>query len=118
MNDNELREIPFEKETIFEGHILHVEKWQVTCPNGHIAPREIVVHRGAAAVVPVYDDGTTLLVRQHRVSVDRVTLEIPAGKLDSWDEDPLMGSSKLSMMASEMGSSSSFWMVRRRFLAP
>ena len=89
MNDNELREIPFEKETIFEGHILHVEKWQVTCPNGHTAPREIVVHRGAAAVVPVYDDGTTLLVRQHRVSVDRVTLEIPAGKLDSWDEDPL-----------------------------
>jgi len=89
MNDSELREIPFEKETIFEGAILHVEKWQVTCPNGHAAPREIVVHRGAAAVVPVYDDGTTLLVRQHRVSVDRVTLEIPAGKLDSWDEDPL-----------------------------
>jgi len=89
MNDNELREIPFAKETIFEGHILHVEKWQVTCPNGHTAPREIVLHRGAAAVVPVYDDGTTLLVRQHRVSVDRVTLEIPAGKLDSWDEDPL-----------------------------
>ena len=89
MNDSELREIPFEKETIFEGHILHVEKWQVTCPNGHTAPREIVVHKGAAAVVPVYDDGTTLLVRQHRVSVDRVTLEIPAGKLDSADEDPL-----------------------------
>ena len=88
MNDNELREIPFEKETIFEGHILHVEKWQVTCPNGHTAPREIVVHKGAAAVVPVYEDGTTLMVRQHRVSVDRVTLEIPAGKLDSWDEDP------------------------------
>ena len=36
----------------------------------------------------MYEDGTTLLVRQHRVSVDRVTLEIPAGKLDSWDEDP------------------------------
>ena len=85
----ELREIPFEKETIYEGRILHVEKWQVTCPNGHAAPREIVVHKGAAAVVPVYEDGTTLLVRQHRVSVDRVTLEIPAGKLDSADEDPL-----------------------------
>ncbi|MBQ7885868.1 MAG: NUDIX hydrolase [Clostridia bacterium] len=86
---SELREIPFEKETIYEGAILHVEKWQVTCPNGHAAPREIVVHKGAAAVVPVYEDGTTLLVRQHRVSVDRVTLEIPAGKLDSAQEDPL-----------------------------
>lgn len=89
MDYSELREIPFEKETIYEGMILHVEKWKVTCPNGHEAPREIVVHKGAAAVVPVYEDGTTLLVRQHRVSVDRVTLEIPAGKLDSADEDPL-----------------------------
>ena len=86
---SELREIPFAKESIYEGKILHVEKWQVTCPNGHAAPREIVVHNGAAAVVPVYEDGTTLLVRQHRVSVDRVTLEIPAGKLDSANEDPL-----------------------------
>ena len=46
---SELREIPFEKESIYEGKILHVEKWQVTCPNGHAAPREIVVHNGAAA---------------------------------------------------------------------
>ena len=89
MDYSELREIPFEKESIYEGRILHVQKWQVTCPNGHAAPREIVVHNGAAAVVPVYEDGTTLLVRQHRVSVDRVTLEIPAGKLDSAGEDPL-----------------------------
>ncbi|MGN0991497.1 MAG: NUDIX hydrolase [Candidatus Ventricola sp.] len=89
MDDSKLREIPFQKETIYEGQILHVEKWQVTCPNGHPAPREIVVHKGAAAVVPMFEDGTTLLVRQHRVSVDRVTLEIPAGKLDHVGEDPL-----------------------------
>ncbi|MBR2942267.1 MAG: NUDIX hydrolase [Clostridia bacterium] len=85
---SELREIPVSSESIFEGKILHVERWQVTCPNGNLATREIVVHKGAAAVVPVYEDGTTLLVRQHRVSVDRVTLEIPAGKLDSANEDP------------------------------
>ena len=89
MDDSKLREVPFQKETIYEGQILHVEKWQVTCPSGHPAPREIVVHKGAAAVVPVFEDGTTLLVRQHRVSVDRITLEIPAGKLDHVGEDPL-----------------------------
>ena len=89
MDDRQLREIPFEKETIFEGRILHVQTWQVTCPDGQTAAREIVVHRGAAAVVPVFEDGTTLLVRQHRGSVDRVTLEIPAGKLDHVGEDPL-----------------------------
>lgn len=88
-HDDALREIPFARETIYDGHILHVEKWRVTCPNGREAPREIVVHKGAAAVVPVFDNGDTLLVRQHRVAVDRVTLEIPAGKLDSASEDPL-----------------------------
>ena len=40
--------------------------------------------------MPVFPDGTTVLVRQHRVAVDRVTLEIPAGKLDSAGEDPLV----------------------------
>ena len=86
---NSLREVPVASETIYDGKILHVEKWTVTCPNGREALREIVVHKGAAAVVPVFEDGTTLLVRQHRVAVDRMTLEIPAGKLDSADEDPL-----------------------------
>ena len=89
MDENRIREIPFESETIYDGKILHVERWQVTCPNGRSATREIVVHKGAAAVVPVYPDGTTLLVRQHRVAVDRITLEIPAGKLDSVSEDPI-----------------------------
>ena len=88
MDENSIREIPFSSETVYDGKILHVERWQVTCPNGKAAAREIVVHKGAAAVVPVYADGTTLLVRQHRVAVDRVTLEIPAGKLDSVGEDP------------------------------
>ena len=89
MDFQELREIPVSSEPIYNGRILDVQRWQVTCPNGNPASREIVVHKGAAAVVPVYEDGTTLLVRQHRVAVDRVTLEIPAGKLDSVGEDPL-----------------------------
>ena len=48
-HDDALREVPFARETIYDGHILHVEKWRVTCPNGREAPREIVVHKGAAA---------------------------------------------------------------------
>ena len=56
-HDDALREVPFARETIYDGHILHVEKWRVTCPNGREAPREIVVHKGAAAVVPVFDNG-------------------------------------------------------------
>ena len=39
-------------------------------------------HDGAAAVLPVADDGRILMVRQYRNALDRYTLEIPAGKLD------------------------------------
>lgn len=88
MTDSELREIPFSSEDIYNGKILHAQRWMVRCPNGMEAVREIILHNGAAAVVPCFDDGTILLVRQHRVAIDQITYEVPAGKLDSKEEDP------------------------------
>lgn len=50
--------------------------------NGHEAHWDFIHHDGAAAVLPVADDGKILMVRQYRNALDRDTLEIPAGKLD------------------------------------
>lgn len=50
--------------------------------NGHEAHWDFIHHDGAAAIVPVTDDGKLLMVRQYRNALDRETLEIPAGKLD------------------------------------
>ena len=44
--------------------------------------REIVVHRGSAVIVPVFDDGTVALVRQYRHAVDDYMLEVPAGGIE------------------------------------
>ena len=96
MDDSALREVPVKKESIYEGHILHVEKWTVTCPNGRQAPRELVLHKGAAAVIHVYPNGDTLLVRQYRVAADRITLEIPAGKLEKGEEAEICGRRELA----------------------
>ena len=85
-----LRETPVSRERIFDGKVIDVEKWTVRLPDGALAPREIVLHGGAAAVVAVDDAGFVTLVRQHRVAVGEVTLEIPAGKLDAPGEDPLV----------------------------
>ena len=85
-----VRETPVSRERIFDGKVIDVEKWTVRLPDGALAPREIVLHRGAAAVVAVDDAGFVTLVRQHRVAVGEVTLEIPAGKLDAPGEDPLV----------------------------
>ena len=88
MGDEALRETPFQKKTVFDGKIISVEHWQVTLPDGRNALREVVVHPGAAAVVPVDGEGYVTLVRQHRVAIDRMTWEIPAGKLNFVEEDP------------------------------
>ena len=52
--------------------------------------REIVVHKGSAVVVPVFDDGTVALVRQYRHAAEEFLLEIPAGTLNA-GEDPKLG---------------------------
>ena len=54
--------------------------------NGNTAEWDFIHHDGAAAVLPVTEDGKILMVRQYRNALDRYTLEIPAGKLDSPDE--------------------------------
>lgn len=84
----DLREIPLSDETVFKGLLIDVSHMQVRLPNGQTAAREIVHHKGAAAVVPVDDEGNVYMVRQHRVVNDLMTLEIPAGKLDHVGEDP------------------------------
>ena len=88
MYDDALREKFLSGEEKFHGAIINVEHWQVELPNGRHALREVVRHNGAAAIVPVDDEGYVTLVRQHRVVAGRFTWEIPAGKLDSPDEDP------------------------------
>ena len=85
-----LREKVLTKQTEFEGKIITVQQWKVALPDGREAGREIVLHNGAAAVVPVDKQNRVTLVRQHRVAIDQVTLEIPAGKLDDPKEDPFL----------------------------
>lgn len=86
---NQLRETPLSDETVFKGALIDVSHMQVRLPDGRTALREIVRHKGAAAIVPVDEQENVYLVRQHRVVVDMLMLEIPAGKLDYVGEDPL-----------------------------
>ena len=88
-DDRQLIETPISDETVFRGALIDVSHMQVRLPNGRTALREIVHHKGAAAIVPVDDEEYVYLVRQHRVVNDMLTWEIPAGKLDTADEDPL-----------------------------
>ena len=74
------------RELVYEGKILNVYKDHMKFANGNTADWDYIHHDGAAAVVPVMDDGRILMVRQYRNALDRYTLEIPAGALDAEDE--------------------------------
>ena len=67
---------------IAKGAILTYYHDTVKIPNGHICEFDFLGHQGAAAVLPVREDGRILLVRQYRNALDRFTLEIPAGGLE------------------------------------
>ena len=84
-----LEEKQINREEIFRGVALHVVKDQVLLPNGKTSVREISLHNGAAAIIPILPDGRVLMERQFRYAHGRVMLEIPAGKLDTPDEIPL-----------------------------
>ena len=83
-----LRETIVSENLSWSGRIFDVNRLAVTLPDGRDATRDVVRHPGAVAVVALTDDGRICLVRQYRTALDRVTVEIPAGKLDP-GEDPL-----------------------------
>ena len=71
----------------YQGTILKIYKDHMRFPDGVEADWDFIHHDGAAAVVPVMDDGRILMVRQYRPALERFTLELPAGKLDAPGED-------------------------------
>ena len=75
------------RELMYQGKVISVYKDYMEFENGNKAEWDYIHHDGAAAVVPVMEDGKILMVRQYRNALERYTLEIPAGKLDDIEEE-------------------------------
>lgn len=86
--DASLAEHVVSEDVAWKGRIFNVDRLGVRLPDGRDAVRDVVRHPGAVAIVALTDDGRICLVRQYRTALGRVTVEIPAGKLDP-GEDPL-----------------------------
>ena len=85
--EKELMETCVESELIYDGRVVHLYVDRVKLPDGKQGIREYVKHIGAVAVLPLTDDEEVICVRQYRYAHGVVMLEIPAGKLDSKEED-------------------------------
>lgn len=75
-----------DRQCVYEGAILEFCKDHVITPDNHEVDWDYLKHKGAAAVIPVMDDGRIIMVRQWRNAVDKFSLEIPAGGKDTIDE--------------------------------
>lgn len=107
MTEPELRETQLSSREIFDGRILHVFEDTVRLPNGAAASREYLRHIGAVCVIPVLEDGSVLVERQYRYPVAQVLTEIPAGKLDTKDEDHLLAAQR--ELREETGATAERW---------
>ncbi len=74
------------RDLVAHGAIIDYYQDTMQIPNGNIAKWDFIKHNGAAAVVPVDDRGRLIMVRQYRNALERYTIEIPAGGLQSPQE--------------------------------
>lgn len=81
-----LEEITIKSDRLYEGKVLNLRVDTVEIPGKKYSKREIIEVSGAAAVVPVLEDGRVVLIKQYRKPLDKVIYEIPAGKLEPGEE--------------------------------
>lgn len=75
-----------ERNLVAKGAIIDYYQDTMQIPNGNVAKWDLIDHKGAAAVVAVREDGKLLMVRQYRNALERETIELPAGGLNSREE--------------------------------
>jgi len=83
MNDShKLIERTLSSQEVFNGRLLHVYLDEARLPDGTTSTREWIKHPGASAVLPVFENGDVMLVRQFRYPMSQIFYEVPAGKID------------------------------------
>jgi len=74
---------------LYAGRVFHMVRENITLDNGTTVDIDTIRHPGAAAIVPLTERGSVILIRQYRHSVGGYIWEIPAGTLKQ-GEDPLV----------------------------
>lgn len=78
----DFEEKTIERKEIFHGKIVDVFLDDVQLPNGGTAKRELVFHPGGVGIIAITEENKMMFVKQFRKPLEKVILEIPAGKID------------------------------------
>ncbi len=77
-----LEEKQISSQVLVDGLLLKAFRDEVELPNGKPAVREYIRHPGAVIMIPLFENGDTMMIRQFRYPVGKTFWEMPAGKLD------------------------------------
>lgn len=78
----DFEEKTIERQELFKGKIIDVYLDEVALPMGGTAKRELVFHHGGVGIIPITTENKLIMVKQFRKPLEKVVLEIPAGKID------------------------------------
>lgn len=78
-----------QRKQIYKGHVVELVVDQVRLPSGKESQRELILHRGAVGILAITPENKIILVEQYRKALEQTLLEIPAGKLEVEDTDPI-----------------------------
>jgi ADP-ribose pyrophosphatase len=81
-----LEEKTIQTKEIYSGKVVSLQLQEVELPNGKMAKREIIKHPGAVAIIAITDENKIVMVEQFRKALERIIVEIPAGKLEKGEE--------------------------------
>jgi ADP-ribose pyrophosphatase len=74
-------------EILFRGKVFDLQVDEIKYESDNSGIREVAVHPGGAVVVPIKENGNIVMITQFRYPLQKVMLELPAGKLNKC-EDP------------------------------
>ena len=98
---------------LLTSHVFDVERRTIE-HDGTQFQRDVVTHKGAAAVLVLNERNEIGLIRQYRATFDLVNWEIPAGTYDVEGEDPLATAKR--ELAEELGVTAAKWTLLGRFM--
>lgn len=91
---------------VYRGRYIQVGMDRSIAANGQTIQRDVVVHPGAVAILPLVDAEHVCLLRNQRVAVNEVLWEIPAGTLEPGEA---IESAAVRELAEETGYRANHW---------
>ncbi|NLE28610.1 MAG: NUDIX hydrolase [Phycisphaerae bacterium] len=73
-------------EILLKSRKFKVVHRMIDAGTGEPEPKDLIIHPGAAVILPITSDNKVVMVRNYRWSINRELLELPAGTLEPLEE--------------------------------